>query len=149
MDLTLPLRVQDNMFLRSRSENEAISNHLLLLINTPVGECITDPEFGFILNNLRFEIFDEQYGTVYNSSKEEDVDDYLYKEKLSGSSKSINTFAMELKNVITKYEKRLQEVKVNMTYSRLERCIYINVKGKKLSNDEEYSFSTVLHTNNN
>lgn len=149
MDLSLPLRVQDNQFQRSISENEAISNHLLLLINTPVGECITDPEFGFILNNLRFEIFDEQYGTVYNSSKEEDVDDYLYKEKLSGSSKSINTFAMELKNVITKYEKRLQEVKVNMTYSRLERCIYINVKGKKVSNDEEYSFSTVLHTNNN
>lgn len=148
MDLTLPLNVRNHRFARCGSEDEAIRNHLLLLINTPVGDCPTDPDFGFILNNLRFEILDEINGTVYNSSQDDEISDYLYKEKLSGSSKSVNTFALELKNAISKYESRLRELRVNMTYSRLERCIYIYVTGKKISNDEDFVFSTVMHTSN-
>jgi predicted component of type VI protein secretion system len=72
-------------------------------------------------------------------------DSSLYELKISGSSKNLNTFASELKDAITKYEKRLTDVAVSMTYIREERRIYISVKGVIPSTMERYQFTTTIN----
>jgi predicted component of type VI protein secretion system len=67
-----------------------------------------------------------------------------YDKKISGSSKSINTFAAELKTAITKYEDRLEKITVSMTYIREERLIYITVKGVIISTKEDYIYDQVI-----
>jgi predicted component of type VI protein secretion system len=64
--------------------------------------------------------------------------------KISGSSKNMNTFAAELKELIKQYEKRLDDVSATMTYIREERKIYITIKGVIISSKEDYVFTTVL-----
>lgn len=146
MDLKIPLDIHAGRMFRTQSEDEAIRQHLTMLITTPVGECILDPKFGFVFNNLRFEIFDENNGTVLAPETVEEEDDYLYHEKLSGTSKNINTFASELKNAIEHYEHRLKDVRVTMTYTRLEQRIYISIKAIKVSTETEFEFSTHINT---
>ena len=68
----------------------------------------------------------------------------IYSKKISGSSKNMNTFAAELKEVVRKYEKRLEDVAVTMTYIREERQIYITVKGIIVSTKENYVFTSVI-----
>ena len=146
MDLSLPLSISKHRFLRSKSLNEAIIDNLELIISTPVGECVIDPDFGFILNNFRFEIFNEEYGTIYNSKAlESDIDAY-YNEKLSGTSKNLDTYAAELKSAIENYEKRLKKVSVSLNYVRLDRKIYISILGFRTIDDVEFNYQTSLNT---
>ena len=65
----------------------------------------------------------------------------IYDKKISGSSKSINTFAAELKEMIEEYEKRLENIAVSMTYIREERQIYITVKANFVDTKEEYVYN--------
>ncbi|MCF0202013.1 MAG: GPW/gp25 family protein [Bacteroidaceae bacterium] len=143
MDIRLPLDIRNNRVERAATEDEGIRDNLELLITTPVGSIITDPDFGFIFNNLRFEIFDEQNGTIRDSAADSEIDmNYLYKEKISGTSKNINTFASELKSAIDRYEPRLTNVKVSMTHIRLEKKIYITINAQKKSDDSEFNLYT-------
>ena len=109
--------------------------------NTPI-----DPQFGFVFNNLRFEIFNENEGVVYDSGETETMANLqgIYDKKISGSSKSINTFAAELKNVIGIYEQRLENVAVSMTYIREERQIYVTVKGTIVETKEDYAYNQII-----
>ena len=68
----------------------------------------------------------------------------LYEKKISGSSKNLNTFAAELKESIRKYEKRLQNPTVSMTYIREERLIYVTVKGIIAVSGEKYQYTTTI-----
>ena len=101
---------------------------------------------GFVFNNLRFEIFNENEGVVYDSGDTKSMDDLqgIYDKKISGSSKSINTFASELKESVLKYERRLEDVAVSMTYIREERQIYITVKGVIVSTKENYVYKQTI-----
>ena len=109
-------------------------------MTTPLGSCVSDPNFGFILNNLRFEIFNENEGVVLNSI--EDDNSELYEKKISGSSRNINTFAIELKQLIEHYEPRIEDVLVTMSYVREHRKIYITVKGQISETEEPYQYQT-------
>jgi hypothetical protein len=107
---------------------------------------VADPDFGFVFNNMRFEIFDEHEGVIYNSGDTiyETSSQDIYSMKISGSSKNMNTFAAELKELVKQYEKRLDDVSATMTYIREERKIYITIKGVIISSKEDYVFTTVL-----
>ena len=120
----------------------SIDSYIELLMTTPEGGCVSDPEFGFIFNNLRFEIFDENEGVVLNSDLEHSA---IYEKKISGSSRNINTFAVELKRLIEKYEKRLSDVLVTMSYIREHRKIYITVRGTIIETKAEYKYQTTLN----
>ena len=48
---------------------------------------------------------------------------------MTGTSTSVNTFATELKQVIERYEKRLSEVSVSMTYLKGRKKIQVHVEG--------------------
>ena len=94
---------------------------------------------------MRFEIFNEREGTIYNSTSiEGEEEDELYTKKISGNSKNINTFATNLKETIMKYEPRLTDVSATMSYVRDERKIYITVTGVIIDTREKYKYDTTL-----
>jgi predicted component of type VI protein secretion system len=95
---------------------------------------------------LRFEIFNEQEGVVFDSNDKGSVYGLpgLYNKKISGSSNNLNTYATELKNVIEKYENRLKDITVSMNYVRKERQVDVNVKGVIVSTGKEYVYTNKL-----
>lgn len=142
MDVRIPLGVQKGRLWKAQDMKTSIDSYIELLMTTPEGGCVSDPEFGFIFNNLRFEIFDENEGVVLNSDLEHSA---IYEKKISGSSRNINTFAVELKRLIEKYEKRLSDVLVTMSYIREHRKIYITVRGTIIETKAEYKYQTTLN----
>ena len=138
-----PLRIDKGKLQKFTDPILSINNFLDLLINTPCGSTPCDTAFGFIFNNLRFEIFDENEGVVFDSKDilhDKNDSSNLYNKKISGTSKSINAFAQILKKSIVDYEKRLTNVNVSMTYVRETRLIYITVKGYIPAIDKEYTY---------
>lgn len=148
INIEVPLRLFNGKLKVTNNIVQSIDAFLSLLIMTPLHESIVNREFGFLFNNLRFEIFNENEGVVYNSSNDDEslrlfpID--VYEKKISGSSKSLNTFAAELREAIARYEKRLDDVSVSISYIRDERLIYIAVKGIIGSTKEKYRFLTTL-----
>ena len=129
---------------QAKNPKEAIDAFIELLLTTPCQSCVADRQFGFIFNNLKFEIFNENEGVIYNSATEEE-DLRLYDKKISGSSKSLNTFAIELKNSIETYEKRLTNVSVTMSYIKNLKKIHVNIEGTLLETNEAYKYTTSLN----
>lgn len=122
------MRIDDGKFVRTSDTAESVSAFLQFLITSAKYTCVSDPEFGFILNNLRFENIGDG--------------EALYSRKISGTSANPETFAYELKTAINTYEKRLKAVKVTMTYARSEKLIHITIKGKLVDNDADYQYIT-------
>lgn len=147
-NLSFPLRIEKGRLAQNDQMKKSIDAFLSLLITTPIGSCVSNPEFGFVFNNLRFEIFNEREGVVDSLSSPEvskpALDDSYYEKKISGSSKNLNTFAAELRDAIMKFEQRLQDVVVTMTYIREERHIYISVKGVMIPSKEPYQYTQII-----
>jgi predicted component of type VI protein secretion system len=144
--LSIPLEVKKKGFAREKSLKKSLDESLYMLLTTPRYNNMSDPEYGFVFNNMRFEIFDEHEGVIYNSGDtmyDRGIKD-VYNKKISGSSKNMNTFAAELKEVVKNYEKRLNEVAVTMTYIREERLIYVTIKGIIIQTKEDYVFTSTL-----
>ena len=144
--LALPLNITPKGLAREENIKRALDQSIQLLLTTPRFSTPADLNFGFVFNNLRFEIFNEHEGVVYNSANNEDYHGItgLYDKKISGSSKNLNTFASELKATLAEYEKRLSNVTVTMTYIREERNIYVTVKGDITATQEGYTFTTTI-----
>ena len=117
--------------MRTDAVSDAITANLTLLVSTPRYLTAADPHFGFEFNNLKFENVNERDGVVYDR-------------KLSGSSNNINTYAAELQKIIIRYEPRLQDVKVSMTYIREEKQIYTTVNGMIDATQQPYQFTTTI-----
>ena len=145
--LAIPFRIGKGSLQRTENLRKAIDSALTLLMTTHCGSCVADPEYGFIFNNLRFEIFDEAEGVVYDSAGTGAPlgRDGLYEKKISGSSKNMNTFAAELKQTIETYEKRLGDVSVSMTYLREERKIYVKVKAVIVETGKDYEYQSIIN----
>ena len=146
--ISIPLSVVKGGLSRTEDPRKAIDSSLSLLMSTPCMSSVADPQYGFIFNNLRFEIFNESEGVVYNSSGFPYIfegPDGLYSKKITGSSKNLNTFASELRDTISKYEKRLKDVNVTMTYIRQEQKIHVTVKGVIVTTNENYQYKTIIN----
>ena len=144
--ISLPLQVGSRGLTREEKLKKSLDASISLILSTPLFNTPADPQFGFVFNNLRFEMFNENEGVIFDSG-DTDTMNYvqgIYDKKISGSSKSINTFAAELKTAIMKYEHRLDDISVSMTYIREERKIYITVKGMIASSKEDYVFNKVI-----
>lgn len=140
MSILLPLQVSEGCLVRTTDRKKAVDAFLDLLLISPCGSCVADPQFGFIFNNLKFEIFNENEGVIYNSNSKDSSTVGLYSKKVSGTSKSINTFATELKETIGRYEKRLSEVAVSMTYLKGRKKIQVHVEGILTETGEPYRY---------
>ena len=138
--LSIPLKVVKTGLARENNIKRSIDEAISMLLTTP------RYKYGFVFNNMRFEIFDEHEGVIYNSGDtlyENGLRD-LYSKKISGSSKNMNTFAAELKEAVKDYEKRLDDVAVTMTYIREERLVYITIKGVIAATKEGYLYKGTL-----
>lgn len=146
MSIAIPFLIGEDGLVRCTDVKQSIDSFLSLLLTTPCHSCTADPEFGFVFSNLRFEIFDENEGVVYHKTDEDPgVENRgLYEKKISGSSKNLNTFAAELKEVVCRYEKRLEDVSVMMTYIRNERRVYVTVKGIIIAGQIKYLYNTSI-----
>lgn len=147
MYLSSPLRVniKGRKFRRVRTVKGSIDNFIELIINTPVGESLADPDFGFVFSNMRFEMFNENEGVILNQNKDEQDETFdLYKKKISGTSKNINTFATDLRDIIVRYEQRLSSVTVSMSYARDQRKIFVTIKGEIIESRESYQYNTTI-----
>lgn len=144
MNVLLPLQITNGRLTSAAQPQIAINAFIELLLSTPCGSCVADPEFGFIFNNLKFEIFNEKEGVIYDSAPQESPHPNLYDKKISGNSKNINTFAIDLKKAIEQYEKRLSHVSVAMTYLKNQRIIQITVEGILIETGEAYKYTTSI-----
>lgn len=144
MSILLPLQIEKGQLAQAKNLKEAIDTFIELLLTTPCQSCVADRQFGFIFNNLKFEIFNENEGVIYNSATEEE-DLELYDKKVSGSSRSVNTFAIELKKAIETYEKRLTNISVTMSYIKNLKKIHINIEGTLRETNEAYKYTTSLN----
>ena len=144
--ISIPLQLTPKGLQREQKEKRAIDSAIYLIITTERFSTPVDPQYGFVFNNLRFEMFNENEGVVYDSGDTQTMNyiQGIYDKKISGSSKSINTFAAELKAAITKYEPRLKDITVSMTYIREERQIYITVKGTIVDTKQDYTYSQTI-----
>ena len=144
--LVSPLEIVTGSIARTDSLKKSIDAFLEILLTSACGDCCIDPEFGFIFNNMRFEIFNEREGVIYNSMPtDKDAENDLYNKKISGNSKNFNTFATELKEAIIKYEPRLENVTATMSYIREERKVYVTVIGTIADTKEKYQYDTILN----
>jgi predicted component of type VI protein secretion system len=145
--ISLPLNVGPKGLSREEKLKKSIDSSISLILSTAQFSTPADPQFGFVFNNLRFEMFNENEGVVYDSGDTDSMDGLqgIYDKKISGSSKSINTFASELKESVAKYERRLEDVTVSMTYIREERKIYITVKGLITETQADYQYTTTIN----
>lgn len=118
----------------------SIDAFLNLLIASNKYDSIADQDFGFCLEDFRFEGFSSEQGeflqrrNISHDKSENtelaDIKSPLYSKRLIGSSKNADTFARELKKTIEKYERRLREVQVNMDFQKNGNIIHIIVTGK-------------------
>ena len=145
-NISIPLQLTAKGLQRDDDLKRSIDANVYLIITTERFGTPADPQFGFVFNNLRFEMFNENEGVVFDSGDTDTMSNIqgAYDKKISGSSKSINTFAAELKTAITKYENRLERISVSMTYIREERLIYITVKGVIVSTKEDYIYDQTI-----
>lgn len=142
--LIAPIQITKKGLLKADNTKESIDSFLMLLLNSVCGETPIDPKFGFVFNNMRFEIFNEREGVIFNSVENEENDNELYSKKISGNSRNLNTFATDLKEVIMQYEPRLEDIATTMSYVRSERKVYITVTGIISESKEKYQFETTL-----
>lgn len=118
----------------------SIDAFLRLLISSNKYDSIADEEFGFCLEDFRFEGFSldraeflQRKSVVLDKSENTELAEIrnsLYSKRLVGSSKNSDTFARELKKSIERYERRLREVQVNMDFQKNGNIIHIIVTGK-------------------
>ncbi len=146
-NIAIPLQITKNGILLEKEVKKSIDSSIALLIQTACYSWVADPQYGFVLKNLRFEIFNENEGTVYDSNERLDTHQYhrpIYKMKVTGTSKNISTFAADLKKAIETYEPRLENINVTLTYIREERKIYVTVKAAVRERHEDYLYETII-----
>lgn len=142
MNIRLPLQIQNGTLAVDEKMKQSINNHLDVLLNTPQGSVICDKDYGFALSSMRFENFDENSGTVFTQEKHPSE---IYKMKLSGTSKNLQTFAAEFNKQLAKYEPRLTDTNVVMTYLREERKISLIIRGKVRDLNIPYQYQTSIN----
>lgn len=124
----------------ANSIKESIDAFLKLLISSNKYDSIADEDFGFCLEDFRYEGFSSNEArflaraATSNDPQENiqllEIKSPLYGKKLIGNSKNADTFARELKLSIERYEKRLNDVNVTMDFQKNARIIHVIVTGK-------------------
>lgn len=147
-NIKLPLSIDKGKVEMNTDVVSSIKSNVDMILNTRQGECIADSDFGFVYNNTKFEIFNENDGVIFDSKGDgQDMSVSgvnLYTKKISGSSRNVNTFAADLCEAVASYEPRLANVKVSMSYVRLERMIYITVDAVIVDSGEPFLYQGKL-----
>jgi len=112
------------------NEKESIEEFIALLIHSENGSFKPDSSFGFSLKNFRFENVDS--------------DNKLNKKRIEGKSESINNYALDLKEIIKKYEPRLLRPEVKLEFKAENLDIKLEISGT-LANGKRFTHNTSIH----
>lgn len=126
----------------------SVASFVELLVSTPQGSCESEPGFGFMLKNFRFENVNEERGVLYSSlPNEEDEATGYYSYKIHGrSNNGQKTFALDLKRSIERYEPRLRQVRVNIEYQQQQKTVVLTVTGVTGENlGERFEHTIKIH----
>lgn len=106
-----------------------------LLLTSNKDSFKADDDFGFSLEDYRFEIYNPEIGLFHgrgNSNQKgiiDSIEDPMYKCTITGSSVNAGNFATDLRNTIVKYEKRLKNVEVGMDFMAQGSILLVSVSG--------------------
>lgn len=139
--LKTPLELNGGRLSTIDDLKESVDQSIDMFINTPKGSLVADKDYGFVFAGLRFEIFDDSNGTVYNSFKD---DDPVYHKKISGSSNNLDTFASDLCMSLTQYEPRLKNIKASMQYDKVRSVIRLSIHGNFAADGGAYEYNTEI-----
>lgn len=125
----------------------SIDQFLDMMISSGRNSFKADDDFGFSLEDFRFEIYNPDVGVFNNPEQNEQknliasIDDPLHSYKIAGSGINSGTFANHLRQVITEYETRLRDVEVNTEFIANGTILVVAVKGTINDGyDTPYSF---------
>lgn len=114
---------------------KSIDAFIDLLINSGKDSFKADDDFGFSLEDFRFEIYSPESNTFHHVGKKRkkdiigSIEDPLNGYKISGSSINTETFARHLQEVIIRYEQRLKNVGVTMEFLMRGTVLLVTVTG--------------------
>lgn len=141
MNIRLPLQISNGQLITEEKMKESINRNIETLLKTAHGTVTCDPEYGFELSALKFENFNETEGTVFTTDRHPSS---IYRKKISGSSKNLMTFAAEFNEVLKRYEQRLTDTNVVMSYIREERKIQLIIRGQVKDYEIPYQYKTAI-----
>lgn len=114
---------------------KSINAFLDLLIGSSLGSFKADDDFGFSLEDFRFEIYSPETGTFHHIERKkrkdiiESIEDPIHSYKIIGSSINTETFAIHLKDAIVRYEQRIKNVEVGIEFLMRGTILLVNVTG--------------------
>ena len=114
---------------------KSIDAFLELLITSGKDSFKADEDFGFALEDFRFEIFSPETGMFHNAPKKQkkdligSIEDPMHDCKLRGSSVNTGNFASQLKDSIRMSEQRLKNVEVAMDFMANGTILLVSVNG--------------------
>ena len=114
---------------------KSIDTFLELLITSGQDSFKADEDFGFALEDFRFEIYSPETGSFHNLERKQkkdligSIEDPVHGYKIRGSSINAETFASHLRDSIVQYEHRLKNVEVAMDFMALGTVLLVSVNG--------------------
>ena len=124
-----------NVVLKQDGMKRSIDAFLDLLITSGKDSFKADEDFGFSLEDYRFEIYSPETGTFHQTQRKRrkdligSIEDPMHKYKIVGSSINTYTFAEHLRDTIVQYEQRLKNVEVGMEFAMRGTVLLISVTG--------------------
>ena len=114
---------------------KSIDAFLELLITSGQDSFKADDDFGFALEDYRFELYSPETGTFHNQVRKQkkdligSIEDPIHDYKIRGSSVNTETFASYLRDSIVQYEQRLKNVEVAMDFLARGTVLLVSVSG--------------------
>lgn len=146
MPLSIPLKFDNQHgFERETHTTESIKQFIELLVSCHLGVCSSNPSFGFIFKNCRFENFDEKKGSIA-TPENTDIITPSHTFKIKGNSGNFNTFARELKEQLSIFEPRLRDINIKMEYYAVTKKIELKIKGFVIDKTiEKFEHTIFIH----
>lgn len=129
------LMKKTNVARRPDEMKRSIDAFLDLLITSGKDSFKADEDFGFSLEDYRFELYNPETGSFNNMQRRKrkdligSIEDPLHSYKIIGSSVNTSTFAEHLRDTIVQYETRLKNVGVGMEFLMQGTVLLISVSG--------------------
>ncbi|MBO4328985.1 MAG: hypothetical protein J5831_06175 [Bacteroidales bacterium] len=114
---------------------KSIDAFLDLLITSGKDSFKADEDFGFALEDFRFEIYSPETGQFHSAPQKRkkdligSIEDPMHEYKIRGSSINAETFAGHLQESIVQYEQRLKNVEVAMDFMAKGTVLLVSVNG--------------------
>jgi len=109
-------------YIDDKKIEDAITDFIFLLVESPNGSFSPDFQFGFTLKNFRFENYDSE--------------NKINQKKIEEKSGNPNNYAADLREIIKKYEPRLQNTEIITEFDKNKAEISVKIYGFYMTKSE-------------